>query len=361
MLEYTLEKGEFFMGDITKLKTFDEIYLEKCLNHQDCLEKLQELFYASSLNIEFDYDKKEAYLITEEHKIPMKKINGIFNQGYILEVGDNLVGFYFKRISGCLDFDLELEVIVKEENNFQSFTFRQDYFGNGGPWFYYNEYVDGIARSFSTNCHSVHFTESNIPNRSVASIADNWFGPIKVKRFTKIDAKKFAFGAIGCHNGYDELGKSTYFYSPFVETEVIKKNKSEVRSLINDGSGAPVQTYEVKRKYNYTGDPDDGRFYPYFNMSEKYLNPRKPFEVYNYDDPKILDYSVNVLQRDEFQEFYQEMKQYLLNQSVGKYINKYCMNILAGIEYYQYIYQDSKTEDKNEKFVRLLDLKNTKR
>lgn len=347
------------MEKVLDREEFSKIYLEKCANHEDCINKLKELVYTSGLNIEFDLEKEEAYLVTEERKIPMKKQNGIYGETYLLEVQDNLVGFYFKKINATLDFDLEIEVFVKNGDNFRAYTYRQSYFEMDTPWFYYNEYVDGIGKSFSTNCHSAYFTESNIPNRSILSIGEKWYNTIKVNRFKRIDAQKFAFGAIGHHEGYDEFGHRTFLYSPLVESEVVKNNKSELHLLFNDGCG-PVQTHEVKRRYYYSGNHDDGSFYPFYKMKENYLNPRKPFQVFSFDDPEILNYCVDILKRDEVVEFYEKMKDYLLTETAGRYINKYCMNILAGIEYYQNIYK-SKTPNENiDKFAKMLDLKQVK-
>lgn len=321
-------------NNILGCEDFRNIYIEKCHTYQDCLDKLNELFITSGIDIRYDKEKGEAYLITEASEIPMMKHYGALPEAYSVEVDNKLIGFYFKLFGGMFGFGVEMEVIVKEDNNFQSYAFKQSYFEDGAPWFYYDEFINGESKSFSSNGHVAHFNTSNVPSRSALATINRWGDDIKVGRFTRIKGNSLAFGGICRHTGDYKKGNEVYIYVPTVHSESIKNNKSEERLMFVDTIG-PAQICETRRKYYYTGNADDGTYFPYYDNKSKDLEPFAKLKVFEIDDPEILNYCIDVLQRFENIIFYDDMKEYLLNQPVGKYISKYFMHLLNGIEYYQ--------------------------
>lgn len=342
------------MNSIVNDKNIDDTYIEKCKNYQECLNKLKELFSTSGVEIEYNDKLEEAYLHTESRDIPMKKLNGCHREAYSIEVDNKLIGFYFDFTGAMFGFGVDMEVIVKEGKNFQSYAFKQSYFENGSPWFYYDEYMNGTSRGFSSNGHIIYFNESNVPTRSVLSTINRWGDDLKIGRFTSINAQKFAFGGMHRLIDYDKDGSSIYTYIPTVESENIKRNKSEVRSMIVDTIG-PTQIYEVKRRYHYTGDESFGIFFPYFKSSDKDLVSFAKLQVFNADDPKILDYCIDVLKRPENQLFYYDIMEYLNKQPVKKYMSKYFTHLTKGIEYYQNLNQ-ADVNTKNVEFAKALKL-----
>lgn len=319
-------------GVVQKNNSFSNTYIEKCKNYQECLEKLQELFITSGVDIEYDDKKEEAFFISESRKIPMKRLDGPHREAYCLEIGDKLIGFYFDFSGAMLGFGVDMELMVKDGKNFQSYAFKQSYFDNSNPWFYYDEYIDGKSKGFSSNGHIIYFNESNVPSRSALSTINRWGDDLKVSMFKRINGHKLSFGGMHRHKGY-ENGKEVFNYIPTVSSEVIKNGKSEERSMMVDSIG-PVQTYEVKKKYNYTGKADNGMYYPYYEHKSRELTPFAKFKVFEVTDPEILDYCIDVLNRNENKLFYYDIMEYLMKQPVNQYLSKYFRHLTDGIEYY---------------------------
>lgn len=321
------------INNVRKNKSLSGTYIEKCQNYQDCLDKLQELFITSGVDIEYDAEREEAFLNCESHRIPMKKLNGSHREAYQLEIDDKLIGFYFDFSGAMLGFGVNMELIVKEGKNFQSYAFKQSYFDNSNPWFYYDEYVDGKSTGFSSNGHIIYFNESNVPSRSALETINRWGDDLKGSRFKRINAHRFSFGGMHRHKAY-ENGKEVFNYIPTVSSEVIKNGKSEERAMIIDSIG-PAQIYEVKKKYNYTGNEKDGMYFPYYEYKSKELTPFSGLKVFEPNDPEILNYCVSILKRSENRLFYYDIMEYLIQQPVNQYMQKYFQHLTDGIEYYQ--------------------------
>lgn len=317
---------------------FNDIYIEKCKNAQECEDKLRELISVSGLDIDFDIDNEEAYLNLPHKRLKMKKGRG---DVYYIQYDNKIIGIEFKGSWACLGFSIDLEVFISEGNNFQSYQYKQNYFNNGAPWFYYNDYIDGVAHEFACNGHMAHFRDANAMMRDTLGILNSWGIEAKNKR-KKLNYHEFAFGGTEEQIGYDENGKSKFIHIPTVSSININKGNCEEHSLIVDHI---VQLYEVKSRYFYKNQ-DGGLLVPSYDHTEsKYIDPKNAIKTFDIEDPELMKFCINILRQPCNKKIFKENKEYLSNLPVYKYISKYYQDLVNGIEYYQNLENYEQTED----------------
>lgn len=327
-----IHKEVIFMQEVNSIINVNSTYekiIEKVNNLNDSLKKLNELFGAMNLNIEFDFQKQEAVLISDGKKIPMKKNNDY----YFVEHLGNEIGFRFSQYSLTFHYGAKLEVIKISGTDFEVVSYIQDdnLKGYESPHFTYVDYKNNLANIFFADGHIVEFIKSNKMDYNVDDISKRWGIAVKDIKNQKTEFSDLLYGAGQQLYGLDKKGDKLYNYIPISSLNVIKNNCGRKKFLMHSYPAVFMGecSYKIKSSLQSGGVP----LANYKKIHEKVLmDPSMNYIKCN--NPKCLEWSLEILKNPEARKVFESVLAVIKNKPVYFYISIYYQHLIEGLAYY---------------------------
>lgn len=335
------------MGEI--INKDKRLYITR--NVQESLYKLNELFNTLGLDIEYNYEKCEAYLNRNGKRVKMKKGNNCF----YIESGSDLVGYSFRVTNLMFNYGTIMEVIVAKGRDVKYLEYCQgkslDNFEH--PYTIYLNYVGGKLAQFFCDNRYVEFTKGNTINFKIASLIRSWGIDFKHSIFEIPYYHEFGCGTKEESMYDDKLMKKGNIYLPVASLDLVNRFSGRKRAIIADMGSCMYEDYEYHLKPTKKMDTTRLAFYDTFG-SKTLVDPNLLENRAQYPDQRCVDFAMKILSMDEAKRIYNEVIEEIKEENAYEYIYSYFGSLIDSVKSYQ---DDGKPDEYQGAPIHFLDYK----
>lgn len=306
--------------------------LYKVNNVRESLYKLNELFDTMGLNINYDYEKSEAYIVLNGKSVKMKKGNNCF----YIKTGNRLIGFSFATTHLMFNFGTIMDVIIASGKDVKYLEYCQgksfDNFDH--PYTIFLSYVDGKINQFFSDNRYIEFTEGNTINFKLAELIRDWKLDYKHSAFERPYYHEFGCGTKEERIFDDKIREIGKIYLPVSSLDLVDKRKGRKRNVIATDHECLYEDYEYYLKHHKDMDRTRLSFYDTFG-GRTLVDPNLPENSARYPDEKCLDFSLKIITLDEARRVYEDVVRDIKLENAYKYLSLYFGELIESVRCYQ--------------------------
>lgn len=316
--------------DLSNNKEKGHVY--KVNNDRESLYKLNELFDTMGVNINYDFENSEAYIILNGQSTKMKKGSNCF----YIKNGNELIGFSFATTNLMFNYGAIMDVIIASGKDVKYLEFCQgksvDNFDH--PYTIFLSYVDGKINQFYSDNRYIEFTQGNTINFKLAELIRLWELNFKHSIFERPYYHEFGCGTKEKRifdKNIREVGK---IFLPVSSLDLVDRYKGRKRSVIATECDCLYEDYEYFLKHHKSMDSTRLAFYDTFG-GRVLVDPNKPENGARYPDERCLDFSLKIITLDEARKVYEDVVQEIKRENAYKYISFYFGELIESVRCYQ--------------------------